>query len=487
MGKDREIGRQVQMKILLVEDSRVQRRMLAKILSANHCQVVEATNGREGLESFRGDQPDLIISDVMMPVMDGFAFLRQLRQEEHGKKIPFVFYSAVFIGQKDKDLAFKLGASRFLVKPTEPKNFIKEIKSLLEEYQRGLLKPAQAELEAEKDYYRYYSERIIRKLEQKVSELEQEIVEHNQTEAALRASEKRYRTLLEQASDAIFTLSIGGKILSVNKRGYELFGYSKDELLQMSIENLLPPSEKTDGNMLPIDALKARKTILTERIMSRQDGSLVPVEVSGVMLDDGRVQEIIRNITERKQAEELTRDKELNIRKAYADALSAVTGGRLVFLTSEEMRTILGEPLMKKMTLSSYHDLTTARSKLKKIINEQIPNTQAAVDLVLAANEATTNAIKHGEKGDVEIFKKGDTMQVLISDQGPGVDFSILPAATLKRGFSTKHSLGLGFGIMLDTCERVLLSTQPGQTMVLLEMERYKKAKTVDKNFPQAI
>jgi len=474
-------------KILLVEDSRAQRRMLAKVLTANHYEVVEAKNGREGLECFRNEQPDLIISDVMMPVMDGFAFLRQLRQEERGKKTPFVFYSAVFIGEKDKELAFKLGASRFLVKPTEPKNFIKEIKTLLKDYQRGRLKPAPAELEAEKDYYRYYSERIIRKLEQKVSELEREIAEHKQTEAALRASEKRYRMLLEQASDAIFILSIGGKILSVNKRGCELFGYAKDELLNTNIKSLFPAGKKMEGSMLPIGALKAGRTILSERILSRKNGTLIPVEASGVMLDDGGIQEIVRDITARKQAEELTRDKELNIRKAYADALSAVTGGRLVFFTSEEMQSMLGKPLMEDMTLASYHDLTTARTRLKKIINEQIDDQQAAVDLVLAANEATTNAIKHGEKGDVRLFKKGNTLQVLISDQGPGVDFSILPEATLKRGFSTKHSLGLGFGIMLDTCERVLLSTQPGQTMVLLEMPTKKGAKSVDNSFPQAV
>ncbi len=293
--------------------------------------------------------------------------------------------------------------------------------------------------------------------------------------------------LLEQASDAIFTLGINGKILSANQRSCELFGYSKNELLQMNIKNLFPEQEKADGNMLPIDALKAGKTILSERVLSCKNGCLVPVEASGVMLDDGRIQEIVRDITERKQAEALTRDKERNIRKAYADALSAVTGGHLVFLTSEEMKAMLGEPLMKEMTLTSYHDLTTARSKLKKIIEEQIPDRQRSVDLVLAANEATTNAIKHGEKGQVQLFKKGDTIQVLISDQGPGVDFSILPEATLKRGFSTKHSLGLGFGIMLDTCERVLLSTQPGNTMVLLEMPRNKRAKSVNKSFPQAV
>jgi anti-sigma regulatory factor (Ser/Thr protein kinase) len=65
----------------------------------------------------------------------------------------------------------------------------------------------------------------------------------------------------------------------------------------------------------------------------------------------------------------------------------------------------------------------------------------------------------------------------MISDKGPGIDFSILPKATLLSGFSTKQSLGMGFSFMLEFCDRVLLSTQPGNTIIVLEITAPQKRK----------
>ncbi|MGE5228599.1 MAG: ATP-binding protein, partial [Deltaproteobacteria bacterium] len=67
-------------------------------------------------------------------------------------------------------------------------------------------------------------------------------------------------------------------------------------------------------------------------------------------------------------------------------------------------------------------------------------------------------------------FCRGESLQVAITDEGPGIDFRTLPRATLVPGFSTAASLGMGFTIMLQLCERVLLSTRPGRTVVVLEI-----------------
>ncbi len=63
----------------------------------------------------------------------------------------------------------------------------------------------------------------------------------------------------------------------------------------------------------------------------------------------------------------------------------------------------------------------------------------------------------------------GRRLRVVVRDAGPGIDFRPLPRATLVSGFSTVSSLGLGFTIVPQTCERLLLSTRPGRTVVLLE------------------
>lgn len=94
--------------------------------------------------------------------------------------------------------------------------------------------------------------------------------------------------------------------------------------------------------------------------------------------------------------------------------------------------------------------------------------------MVIASNEATTNVVKHANNGKFQVFKSESTIQVLIRDNGPGINFSILPKATLLSGFSTQQSLGMGFSFMLELCDRVLLSTQPGNTTVVLEITTSK-------------
>ena len=84
-------------------------------------------------------------------------------------------------------------------------------------------------------------------------------------------------------------------------------------------------------------------------------------------------------------------------------------------------------------------------------------------------SEALDNALKHAGSGTYQVFAKNGLLQVAISDDGPGIDFRTLPKATLVRGFSTAASLGMGFTIMLQLSERVLLATRPGHTQVVLE------------------
>ena len=91
------------------------------------------------------------------------------------------------------------------------------------------------------------------------------------------------------------------------------------------------------------------------------------------------------------------------------------------------------------------------------------------MDVRTPVGEALVNALRHAGGGSYQLFVRDDRLQVLVRDDGPGIDFRMLPRATLQRGFSTAASLGMGFTIMLQVCERVLLSTRPGRTSVLLE------------------
>jgi PAS domain S-box-containing protein len=116
-------------------------------------------------------------------------------------------------------------------------------------------------------------------------------------------SEGRYRTLMEQASDAIFVADPKGRLTEVNEHAIELLGYTRDELLQRHAMDLMSIE---DVSQLPrhVADLKAGKTILVERPVRRKDGTFLTGDVSAKILEDGRLMTSIRDVTERKQLRE---------------------------------------------------------------------------------------------------------------------------------------------------------------------------------------
>ncbi|HIH87197.1 MAG TPA: response regulator, partial [Methanosarcinales archaeon] len=160
------------MTILVVEDRKTDRKLLSTILLSSGYEVAEAVNGIDALKYLRKSKPGMIISDIMMPEMDGFTLLREIKKIEDLSNIPFIFYTAHYVSEKDKELATSLGASRFMIKPIEPKDLLNEIKTTLEEFEIGVIAPVNSLIETEEDYLKLYSDRIFRKLEEKFSELE---------------------------------------------------------------------------------------------------------------------------------------------------------------------------------------------------------------------------------------------------------------------------------------------------------------------------
>ena len=160
------------MTILVVDDRKIDRKLLSTILISSGYEVAEAVNGIDALKYLRKSKPGMIISDIMMPEMDGFTLLREIKKIEELSNIPFIFYTAHYVSEKDKELATSLGASRFMIKPIEPKDLLNEIRTTFEEFEIGVMAPVNSLIETEEDYLKLYSDRIFRKLEEKFSELE---------------------------------------------------------------------------------------------------------------------------------------------------------------------------------------------------------------------------------------------------------------------------------------------------------------------------
>lgn len=130
---------------------------------------------------------------------------------------------------------------------------------------------------------------------------------------ALKDSENKYRTLVEQASDGIHTYDAKGSFIETNSKLCEMLGYTLEELSKLNVKDLVPAKDLA-ADPIRFDELRAGKTLLRERRLLRKDGSLVPVEISGKMIQEDVFQAIIRDVTGRKQAEEALRKNENQLR-----------------------------------------------------------------------------------------------------------------------------------------------------------------------------
>ncbi|MFZ3350358.1 MAG: response regulator [Xanthobacteraceae bacterium] len=118
-------------KILLVEDNEMNRDMLSRRLVRNGFEIVMAVNGQEGLDLASSENPDLILLDMSLPVLDGWEAARRLKADAATAKIPVIALTAHAMVQ-DKDKALAAGCDDFDTKPVELPRLLEKIKSLLQ-------------------------------------------------------------------------------------------------------------------------------------------------------------------------------------------------------------------------------------------------------------------------------------------------------------------------------------------------------------------
>jgi len=211
-------------KILIVDDNDENLYYLQALLRSTGYEVITAQNGAEALATALADRPDLIISDLLMPIMDGFTLLRQWKADRQLNRIPFVVYTATYTDIKDEEFALNLGADAFIVKPTEPAPFLVRICEVLAKAGRGDLSPANAPAGEEAGLLRQYNEVLIHKLEAKALQLE----EANRT---LSAREAHLRAIIENSPNCITSIASDGTVLSMNEAGLRMLEVDSAEMI----------------------------------------------------------------------------------------------------------------------------------------------------------------------------------------------------------------------------------------------------------------
>jgi PAS domain S-box-containing protein len=186
------------MKILIVDDQKENLYLLNALLKGFGFRVVSARNGKEALEKLQGEDFQIIISDILMPVMDGFQLCHAVKTDEKFKHIPFVFYTAAYLEKEDEALAQKMGADKFIRKPMEPEKFVELINQLIREVENGQIKPVEKVPGNEKEVFKLYNERLVNKLEEKTIKLQEEVRKRQQAEEELKTYYNQLEVLVEE-------------------------------------------------------------------------------------------------------------------------------------------------------------------------------------------------------------------------------------------------------------------------------------------------
>ncbi len=298
-------------KILIVDDNPENLYYLESLFKGHGFGVIVAANGREALDRARSDPPDAVVSDILMPVMDGYSLCWEWRGDERLKAIPFIFYTATYTEPKDEELALSLGADRFVLKPQEPDVLM----GILEEVWRSP-RPAVRRTAGDAEFFRRHGEVLSKKLEKKVGDLEARTRD-------LRVVEESFRLAFENMNEIIFVIGRDLKFIDISPSIERVLGYERREFIGHSIaekRRFLAPES------LPLVLKNTRRILEGERFTASygfvaKDGTARCGEVSSSpLLRDGQIVGLIsiaRDITERTQAEERLRQSEARYRELY--------------------------------------------------------------------------------------------------------------------------------------------------------------------------
>ena len=499
--------------ILIVDDIKVNLKVLEVLLTRNGYNTTSALSGKDALSLLQIKSIDLIISDILMPEMDGFQFCRLCKLDENLKHIPIIFYSSTHTEATARKLAKKVGATAFITKPADPAMLLKTIDTILDDHGSG---PSDHEGFISKEPEKAYHE----------PETKDQHISH--TNIA-----QDHQTLLKNIPCAVWTMDIKGEIAYISSAVEKITGFTATHLTQKGkrqwltrvhprhVEKVRTAYKNLYRSHIPLDI---------EYLFECRDGELIwlheksglPYTKKGLRYVDG----VSIDISEKKylQTHEMkSREHRIiqtltgGIAHDLSTLLTGITGyielSRMDDTSPSERQTFLTKALdistrasalnRQFFTLSNNRKPATRTGRLSEVMTaatsrvladndveikvdipsdlwpcqvEPTPMAQAMENLLLNAQEALTAngfievilqnlSIKKREFIADIVLNPGNYIKTTIRDNGYGIDSDHLPLVRIPYFTTRTRGTTQGLGLGLSITEAII--TQHGGVMVI--------------------
>ncbi|TAN33884.1 hybrid sensor histidine kinase/response regulator [bacterium] len=300
--------------VIVVDDNEADRRLMAVLLEQAGHRVVLAGDGQVALELVRKERPHLLISDLILPSLDGYELVDAIRRDASVAATPIVLQTAHFLDGEVRRVAGSMGVRHVLIKPTEPQAFLDAVKDALAVGQEA--PPVNGAKVQAQNFYTEHLRLLSAKLYEEVQKLEAAREE-------LRLAEHNYRLLFDNHPEPMWVYDEETLLfVEANEAAVRRYGYSRAEFQGMSLERVIAPDSlpAPEATMSRTDALRRSGPW----VHLAKDGTKIEVEViSHAVTFNNRAARLVmaQDVTEKRRLEELLRQSQ------RLDAVGQLAGG----------------------------------------------------------------------------------------------------------------------------------------------------------------
>lgn len=278
--------------ILIVDDTPENLMFLEVVLRKINANLIKAFSGSQALAKTQGIELALAIIDVRMPIMNGYELAVKINEDRIIDKVPVIFLTANFFDEIELFKGYGSGAVDYIFKPVDSRILLSKTNVFVDLFNQKQIIINNAKLLKE------YTEKLTL------------------VNVALTKSEEKYRSYITNAPDGVFVTDEFGKYIEVNEAACSITGYSKEELLQMSIKDIVVPEFINDittffSNLINEGASKV------DVIFNHKDSSRRWLTIDAVKFNTTNFLGFAKDITESKLTHEALKESEFRFRNFF--------------------------------------------------------------------------------------------------------------------------------------------------------------------------